>query len=85
VGAAMESSLRFQAFQVIQAIEEAGTLVQKRSIGSCIRANTKRLPENCTYECGLGIRAPIRCRQGGEMKLTGPRNWLPPEHYPSVK
>ena len=85
----MESSLRFQAFQVIQqAIEEAGTL-EPEALNRVLHQSKHQTiaGEIVRNECGLGNSRsyPVQV-QGGEMKFDWPKELAATKYiYPSVK
>jgi branched-chain amino acid transport system substrate-binding protein len=85
----MESSLRFQAFQVIeQAIEQAGTL-EPQALNRAMHEGRHQTiaGEIVRNECGLGNSRsyPVQV-QGGEMKVVWPRELAATKYiYPSVK
>src|SRR5215831_2437521 len=85
----MESSIHFQAFQVIQqAIEQAGTLEPEALNKALHEAAFRTLSEDVVHnEAGLGNMHsyPVQV-QGGELKLIGPKELaVTPHIYPSVK
>jgi ABC-type branched-subunit amino acid transport system substrate-binding protein len=85
----MESSLRFQAFQVIQqAIEQAGTL-EPETLNRALHEGKHQTiaGEIVRNQCGLGNSRsyPVQV-QGGEMKLIWPKEQAMTQYmYPSVK
>jgi branched-chain amino acid transport system substrate-binding protein len=85
----MESSLRFQAFQVIQqAIEQAGTL-ESEALNRALHEGKHQTiaGEVVRNQCGLGNSRsyPVQV-QGGEMKLIWPKEQAMTTYiYPSVK
>jgi hypothetical protein len=85
----MESSLRFQAFQVIQqAIAAAGSL-EPEALNRVLHQDKHQTiaGEIVRNECGLGNSRsyPVQV-QGGEMKLIWPKELASARYnYPSVK
>jgi ABC-type branched-subunit amino acid transport system substrate-binding protein len=85
----MESSLRFQAFQVIQqAIEAAGTLEPEVLNRALHQGKHQTIAgEIVRNECGLGNSRsyPVQVHKG-EMKLVWPKELAVVKYvYPSVK